>query len=437
MIDYQQRIIQNAGDQFIDHFGLEAIRNDSGELLEYEDYIDGDLKSKVIIPNNGGPTYVKQKGSLHKYHNYITGQGIQNYNDFTFKQLQFTLDHIEEVYPTGLAGKLETLEYGINILTEIDPKIIIEDHILLFKGKEGNKTTYSNGGISKQWDKTNYYLKIYDKGKHYQIQDNILRVEIKFTTHRGIINAGVESLHSLRQKDVLDGLNNTIMKAIDNLTVIDHTDPQISNREKEIFDIFTSYRKLKNLSKKVSRTEKGRLKKKFQEILSRNKLDTLHTEIRTKVSKKFKELTCYKYHEILEGQLKESDVTNTTIHICGNCNNTDHSKGIQGTLFDVTPFTTKSDPKRSYKKRKKEDVPECDLYHNHKIRNDKSNPIHNRVRAISKSVSKIINIDPSLITNLRLSTSDIETLESVSHIPRWQPLLQKLGIEIKSNLKTV
>jgi hypothetical protein len=123
-----------------------------------------------IIKNNN----VKLKGSLHKYHN----NGLHNYNDYFFTDLQQTIFELSEKFNLNPdRSLLNNLEFGVNIQTKYNSAEVFRS-IVNYKGTPFNKFSITGAkGIECETD--NFYIKIYDKGHQYNQPGNLLRFEIK------------------------------------------------------------------------------------------------------------------------------------------------------------------------------------------------------------------------------------------------------------------
>lgn len=115
------------------------------------------------------------KGSIHKYFN----EGIQNYSDFTIKDFIYAIEDLSNHIGLNLwKFTLDTLEVGVNIIPPIATNIIL-DRVYLHKTKVFKNVAVGSDGDYRQAVYSDYFVKIYDKGKQYRLPKDMLRFEIK------------------------------------------------------------------------------------------------------------------------------------------------------------------------------------------------------------------------------------------------------------------
>ncbi len=137
-------------------------------------------------------------GSLHKYFN----NGLHNYNDFDINAIQYVLKDLKEKF--NIIPKqciLKNIELGINIITPIEPNIIL-DSCLLHKTVLMLYKYHSDEGKYKQAEHSQYIVKIYNKTLHYKKNGlnppkNILRFELKFNKMEYFNKIGIFNLNDL------------------------------------------------------------------------------------------------------------------------------------------------------------------------------------------------------------------------------------------------
>jgi hypothetical protein len=106
-LSFERRVVENTGE-----LGVERI-------AKYKNLL-------FVIRYNS----IWLKGSLHWF-----SEGKSNYNDFTYEMLMSVLDEIERVFEVDLSeSKLENIEVGVNIQTEYDTALILDN--LLIHGVE-------------------------------------------------------------------------------------------------------------------------------------------------------------------------------------------------------------------------------------------------------------------------------------------------------------
>lgn len=117
---------------------------------------------------------VRLSGSFHKYFN----EGKHNYNDFDVEQAKEVIRDICQKFDIDpQRTQLNTLEFGVNVVLPF-PVSTVLDNLNSYKGKcfvreKGKDKDYC------QCTNSQFYIKIYDKGKQYGLPENVLRFEIK------------------------------------------------------------------------------------------------------------------------------------------------------------------------------------------------------------------------------------------------------------------
>ena len=228
------------------------------------------------------------KGSLHKYFNIISGEGNQNYDDFSYAQFQFALNHLCETLSIDKEEtKITNLEFGFNIEIKQSPKSIIDNQVLMYDYLDHNKNhNYRGKGSYKEFVKTDYSIKIYDKSKQYRISHkNILRIELKMINSRYIQRMGIFNLNQLG-KGAFKALFNVFLSHFNKLMIIDSLDAPQGIRIDQIvlFQGCTSPNYWSNLCTK----EKTEPKKEFKKLIEKNNHNKTQTLLRNRIIEKYK-----------------------------------------------------------------------------------------------------------------------------------------------------
>jgi hypothetical protein len=160
--------------------------------VHFQYLIDQNIKLKVYESNK-----IFIDGSLHKYAN----NGIHNHNDFTHLGFSRVLDSLKnrfEIEPKNM--RVLCLEFGYNITPPIDPDLII-NHLLKHKNKDVEVLLSNDRAKYRQFKHGNYILKIYNKGKQYDCEDEILRIEVKQTNWHEYRTIGINTLEDFIKHD--------------------------------------------------------------------------------------------------------------------------------------------------------------------------------------------------------------------------------------------
>nr|WP_315189879.1 hypothetical protein [uncultured Flavobacterium sp.] len=229
------------------------------------------------------------KNSLHKLYNYREYSEEHNYNDFGFSKVCAEVDFLSEKIIDAGRTKLTQLEFGFNIEIDNLPEMLVRRNFLMHKYEGGSGNNYQGKGELKKFSHDNYLIKVYDKGKQYGLEENILRFEIKFIKAKEFQTLGVFNLHDLKVKSNLRRLFIYLIKRFDEMTIIDDFD-------ETSISLLQDYHKLSIYKDPIYWTEeikgihsqkRARMKVEFNELL--NKYDLLKTKayLRQLLLKKF------------------------------------------------------------------------------------------------------------------------------------------------------
>lgn len=259
----------------------------TGEILEYPK--KGSDSNLQISITQFSATIL---GSLHKYKNLIWDTGEQNYDDFNFCQIQEVIRGLIKKYDIEKDTLLTNLEFGFNLAVSKDPKTIIDNNVLMNNFKSANKNLkFSGSGDYKEFQITDYRIKIYNKSKQYKLKDNILRVELKIIQKRLLQSLGIHCLEDLLDKKALKRLFKLFIEKFEGLIIVDDFDPEImpettcGKLNKYMNPNFWIRIKAQKSPRQISN-----LKVEFAGILSKYQLLETKNEIRDKLYSKFQEL---------------------------------------------------------------------------------------------------------------------------------------------------
>ena len=134
-----------------------------------------------------GESYIETKFSFHKYWDIDN----RNYSDFGISELTYVLEDLTSKFGYNpYTSILQNIEYGVNITLPF-PVSDLLDSIKLYKGKGYANDDYGGKGYMVKFKFDQYEIKIYDKGRQYRLNENILRFEVK-----------VKKMHYLKSKKV-------------------------------------------------------------------------------------------------------------------------------------------------------------------------------------------------------------------------------------------
>lgn len=228
------------------------------------------------------------KGSLHMLTNLIKGGKQQNYNDLTFCSASESISHLKGVFGLNKTS-LTNLELGLNISISKDPQDVLDYNLLMYDYEGHNKDLKFRGkGDYKEFHKTDYSLKIYNKSKQYSLRGNILRVEMKILSKRKLQKLGVYSLEDLQRKDVINRLYLFLWGELQKLTIIDdYTGIKMPLEDLNSLNTYTNPNYWKKLSKNRSYKVRKDRQRKFKALIIKYNLNTTQKEVLQRVSEKF------------------------------------------------------------------------------------------------------------------------------------------------------
>ena len=187
---------------------------------------------------------------------------------------------------------ITNLEFGFNLAVEKDPQIILDNNILMNNFKAPNKNLKFLGkGDYKEFQMTDYSIKVYNKSKQYKLKSNVLRVELKITKKRFLQLLGVYELEDLLDKNILRLVYKRFIELFEGLIIIDCFSPEIIPE-----NVYNKLNKYTNPSYwiriKAEKSPKviSRLKKDFLILLEKYELLSTKNQIREKLKNKFFEL---------------------------------------------------------------------------------------------------------------------------------------------------
>lgn len=229
------------------------------------------------------------KNSLHKLHNVLTNNGVQNHNDFNFSQLCNTIDYLSSKLIDINEADITQLEFGLNLNTSKSAEKIIIDNIYFHKLKlfDTNKT-FNGKGFLRQFNRTEYIIKVYDKAKQYRQVNNILRFEIKFIKKRDFNKLGIVNINDLKSVHNIIRLYDYLIQRFNELTIVDNLSE--SNNDFQTINTYLDFNFWRRLDEDGKRNSKYIHKKKFESLLEYHNLLQTKKEITTLIKSKFNHL---------------------------------------------------------------------------------------------------------------------------------------------------
>ncbi len=239
-------------------------------------------------------------GSLHKLWNLIKKGQNQNFDDFTFDNLQETIYKIRDDINLNMGETIiENLECGLNINTDKRPETILHKNLMVWSDMEPSKNlSFDSKGKFIQFEKSQVSIKLYDKGKQAGHSDHIMRIEYKADKNEYIRKLGTRTLNDLLDRDKIQKLLNHLYESFGKSVIVDDLNTKTITvpRDKEIF--------IRGINPKTwitfdndskGRKAKERFNKALNDVLEKYNLNTIKKEIDTKLREKGKYLLeCHK-----------------------------------------------------------------------------------------------------------------------------------------------
>lgn len=420
--------------------------------LEFKTYVSertGEINKNRFIAEYKNLTfqivnnqYVSLSGSIHKFNN----KGVHNYNDFNLYDL---FRAIKELYVkfkiNPFLTPLNNIEFAVNIIVPFKPKTFIKTNVISHKGTPASIKTFKGNGYLKEFEHSQYYIKVYDKGMPFNRPDNIFRFEIKVIKMEYLQKIGIKTLADLLNTEKLQNLGNKLNSVFNELLIIDKANTKnFTLKEKEIYQNGINpmfWERLKPHSKENDyirlRSKYNRENEKFKNLINKYNLNKTQRELSKLITTKWNDLLkidmekryklttflneCFQRKTVqidqyFTNEKKTETVQIDTSNIASNC--TDNIKKCKVTNLDISmqkensiflcvsgiefyqiyfPEIYRELEKRLSKKWRNITIDKRNIEIAHSIRNEHFNKIHN----IKRSIKKITSY-PSIFNNFDL-----------------------------------
>jgi hypothetical protein len=344
-------------------------------------------------------TNVRLTGSIHKYKN----QGLHNYNDFTKTQVHKVINELSKKFQIDLQNShLNNIEFGVNVVLPFEPKVLL-NNLITHKGEPFTREI-EEGKIFYQCKRSQFIIKIYDKGLQYYQVSNILRFELKVLKMQFFKTKGIEVsvLDDLLNDGIYTKLGGVLKAYFDEILFddesINHKDLNATER-----DIYLRGQNPKtwitdNRSANQQK-ELQRLKENFLKVLEKYRKGENYVKI---VSDRI-EFKCIELSEIYrvleEEKTTEKKANVRDLHFKYNINY-GHLISLQkrGSKF-LSEKTIEQNPElidelsATRRKNKRRTTKKESYFVSHNLRNDDSNPRNNLRRKILKNKPSLFDTD--------------------------------------------
>jgi hypothetical protein len=267
---------------------------DSGEILEFPKV--GKFHNMELRMTEKS-THVR--GSLHKMLNISNEIGEHNYNNLTLCDNYDALDLIvERLYIRPEETKITNLEFGLNIPLGYDPEIFIENSFMWDFVAPTINEKFGNTGNYKEFKKTDFSLKIYNKSKQFKRKENILRIEIKIVKKRKLEELGIYSILDLYESETYRRLFELLLQQFNKIFMIDRLAMRkaLKTEEISILKDYSNPHYWENLKKELSTNAYYKRKRKCNEYIYKFSIDKSKKTVRDLLTQQFYDnLDCNSY----------------------------------------------------------------------------------------------------------------------------------------------
>lgn len=262
--------------------------------------IRGKYKTLDITIN---PKRKEISGSLHKFWNAINGKGNQNFDDFSFPDLQMTLNYLQQFLnlEPGISN-IENIEYGLNVNIDYSPKTILTRNLIVWSGLTASKNlSFSHKGKFLEFEKARYSFKIYDKGKQAMLNENLIRIEVKAIRNEYLSSFEINTLQDIKETAKLQILFRDLKERFSSCIIVDDLSGERITKPKDRKDFIKGINPLTWSSfdnGPANRKRKERFTKRFNEILEIYQLTTIKNHIIKALHEKGENLLkCHKWND--------------------------------------------------------------------------------------------------------------------------------------------
>lgn len=238
------------------------------------------------------------KGSLAVFHN----KGLNNAYDFDISMLTNTIQELKEVFAVNPnTAIIQTFEAGANLNINQPVKQVIAG-LRAYQNENFVLLKIEGTNVGRMVSRTEYALKIYDKGKQSGTNKNLLRIEYAFKKSRHAHKFNINVLADLLNPSNIEALKKVIIEFWTNVIFYDKGLKIRDMNDKETKKMLY-YLDATNWAK-FSRMQRKRAMRHFKELSERFGTSSTQTEIGNLLSKKLDELTavkCYDFPNFLKG----------------------------------------------------------------------------------------------------------------------------------------
>jgi len=235
-------------------------------------------------------TTVIFKGSIHKMWNSLNGIKAPNHatnnfngyngNQFDLKQIVEVREHLQTLFNCNADQLIfQNIEFGINTQPNFNPQKFITG-LLYHSGvmfEHRYKRTYG------QVEHSRFYIKIYNKGVQYSMNEPTLRIEIKIKKMIELKGTGIVSFADINKQN-LNNAFKLLLRRFDEIVYYDKTIKKSTLKNKEMQHL-PNYKNKSYWIEDLAPQHRDRHKKKLKQFIEFNS-DNLHVQLRQELINK-------------------------------------------------------------------------------------------------------------------------------------------------------
>lgn len=234
------------------------------------------------------------RNSIHKFFNLKNRYDDNNYTDFYYSDIHTAFEQLQNDLNEDISDyKITNLEFGLNIHTSLSPKSMLENNFIMFNFDEFNqKDTFKNKGMYKQYNRSEYYVKIYDKGLQYKLPYNLLRVEIKIIDSKLLKKKfGIYTVKDLFEKSRIELMFKFLLGCFNEINIVDSSSTyKMTDTEKMFFELGKSPHFWREIKNNKSSSYYYAQRARYNRLLEKYQMDTIKQELRDLLITKFQTL---------------------------------------------------------------------------------------------------------------------------------------------------
>lgn len=378
-------------------------------------FYKGLVFEKYVHPKSGVIT-ILLRGSLHKHKN----GGLHNYDDYSFTNHKRVVDSLVHLFQFDLKKTIiRHIEFAVNLIGPpiLSTKLVNSTLLDFGAGRTAalfEKEFQRTSSTFKRAHRAHYDNKTYSKSQQYKTDEDIWRFECKYFKMEFLNKKGIYSLYDTLQLDKLDILKRILLSHWENTLMYDITIDKALLTKKEKIKV-KDYRNAQywiDLSAEGKKNQFSREIAKYKKIVE-SKSENIHLQLYKLISEKWDVLSAQNGGRLTASVTSPKNdfrgrLTNTMGSTC-----TSQGSDKQDNVFPlvIAPETLASFEGYEERIRGGKLVYFYPGHSEHsarkKVRNSKSNPIHNKARDYRKCIDKIFGNDPN---QLKLWDPDVDLI---------------------------